>query len=104
MTFTWEERIENAKRMGKFTEPDRDCSQSWKCCAVGEVCFTQMSEEDKETYRDGFPRDDEVYTLGMQFATAVDNDEVPEAEDLYRCINETLEMGVDPSYRNMGDV
>ncbi len=82
---SWAVRLERAEKRGKFTEQEVSYAGSWLSCAVGE--------------RHGYPRkpgyqyitefrDSPEYRLGLEFDTAVYDQDIPEAKRIYQLIQE----------------
>lgn len=71
----WTQRIARAKKDGGFTQADRDRSNSWGQCSVGERLGGC-----------GFPLTDKAYRLGHLFDTAVQYNKIARAWELHRRI------------------
>lgn len=76
---TWLERLEAAKKRGKFTLEDRVDASLWKCCAVGEH---EHLKEGSGWLREDLVLDP-VARYGLHFSWAVLADDIADAEDLY---------------------
>jgi hypothetical protein len=73
-------------KKGPFTSADIGCAGQWPTCAIGEAAHrfpssVHLSGEDWDA-----PTDDTLYTLGMRFARAVEYNDRPLAQSLYRQI------------------
>jgi hypothetical protein len=74
---TWIKRITDAKKRGRFTFKDHHLANWWDSCAIGE-----RTNGDPWKY---LPNK-EIWYLGHQFAHAVGNDKVQDAENLLKRI------------------
>jgi hypothetical protein len=72
---TWAERIEAAKKRGKFTAGDKLAVMGWDACAVGEALGRK--------FRPSLFVLDPMTELGLDFCGAVCGDKLPRASSLY---------------------
>lgn len=83
---TWRERIEAARRRGKFTKKDRDEMNFNESCFVGErLGFIDLDLAHAKRIID-WDAYDELDDLGMKGYAAVKRDNIPEAERIYEAI------------------
>ena len=81
LTLSWADRIKIAKKGGHFTIEDASLVQDWTGCAVGEKCDIKEAlsmsqiEELLGTH---------LLNLGMDFARAIQYDDIKEAERIYK--------------------
>jgi hypothetical protein len=87
---TWKVRLERAKKRGYFTNYEKDLSENWRTCAIGER-FTIVSEGKKlpKDLNTSDPRlDREADDLGLKFYHHVAFDEIGSALETYEKIQQ----------------
>jgi len=82
---TWLQRIEAALQIGEFTLDDKTLVGAWNTCAVGENLVPRLG-----LHYMAEVIDKRIWSLGMSFCVAVDNDYPEEAMLLYKEIQEKI--------------
>ena len=81
MSLTWKQRLEKAKKRGKFSKGDYTKVISFTSCAVGEKLKLTRKSVSWDLIVDS-----QLYYLGMEFFRAVASDRVDQALKLYKII------------------
>jgi len=75
----WKDRIKRAKKRGKFTDGDLSDAVRWCSCAVGEAFPAKVSEPYVSL-------GETVFALGNEFFSAVEENNIIKAEQIYDAI------------------
>lgn len=71
---TWTERIDDAKRVGRFTREDRDLARNWVTCACGEQDKSLLGHNHE-------PIDYDLLDFGSEFYDYVVSDVISAARE-----------------------
>jgi len=90
----WKERIELAKKRGKFTKEDEDKSYFFKTCAIGEKYKLDLDKNEGllDDFNIGYfglketPELDKAELLGIKFYRKVKSNNIKQAQQIYNKI------------------
>ena len=87
----WDQRIEEARQNGFFTDEDKALANSWNSCSLGESLNwgeikTFFRKQNDDVYLLGFHHDSETFKLGLEFAAYVDQDRVRKVEPTHETL------------------
>ncbi len=74
---TWKTRVQAAVKRGRFLKSEAKLSSSWTSCAVGEHRGKYRADDI------GYPAADRLVTLGMDFYSRVNCDDVDGAQTVF---------------------
>ncbi len=81
----WERRLNAAEKRGKFTLYERELSNEWGTCAIGET-YDVVDGELEEEYENAnrwVEYDEKAERLGMQFMEAIEDQDVKNARETF---------------------